>query len=266
MFPQGSESWLAQFRLRFARLGAYRQLLLSHLLDNVRGNRCILCAGRAQTRSLCRDCLVDLPWLGRSCSRCALPLPRHWSDQDEAPSPADPAICNQCLLSPPPWQQALALFHYEFPIDRLIAAYKYQGRLVLADCFGHLLAARCPPLPAQALLLPVPLHPARLRLRGYNQCTVLARILAQALERPCSLNQLQRRRDTPMQKTLHAQAREDNLKQAFVWQGEALCSRPVVLIDDVLTTGATLQAISATLRTAGAGDITVLVIARTLPA
>lgn len=232
-----------------------RQLLRGMLVDNMGCGPCLLCLGRTRRHCLCPDCLADLPWLGPACTGCALPLPED--------APAD--RCADCLREPPPWQQAGALFRYEFPVDRLVAAFKYHGRLALAGSFAGLMADQCPPAMRPDLLLPVPLHPRRLRQRGYHQTALLAAGMARQLGAAVDNRSLCRLHDTSMQKTLDTQARQANLAGAFAWGGGALNGRRVLLVDDVMTTGATLRALCPPLLAAGAARVDVMVIARTLP-
>lgn len=249
-----SKHW--RMRPILATLGHYRQLVVGKLFDNVRGNQCLLCLQPAQTRCLCPACLADLPWQNHACRVCALPLPEE-SAKD---------ICAECLLSPPPWQQAQAVFHYQFPIDRLIAAFKYHHQLALTDLFADFMAARIAHDALATVIVPVPLHPHRLRERGYDQTLLLARALARLTGIACNTKVLHRLRDTPMQKTLDRDARRNNLVGAFGCYGQSLVGHRILLIDDVLTTGATLSVLSEVLLNAGAESVHALVIARTLPA
>ena len=238
-----------------ATLGRYRQLIADKLFDNIRGNQCLLCLQAAGNRCICPACLADMSWQGHACAICALPLPEE----------SDITICADCRLNPPLWQQAQAVFHYQFPIDRLIAAFKYHHRLALTDLFADLMAARIAPDARPTVIVPVPLHPRRLRARGYDQTLLLAQALAQLTSIPCNTSTLKRLRDTAMQKTLDRNARRDNLAGAFGCHGQALAGQRILLIDDVLTTGATLSVLSEVLLKAGAESVHALVIARTLP-
>lgn len=241
-----------------ASLGRHRQLTMAQLVDNIRGGRCLLCHGLGGTRGLCPACLADLPWLESACAGCGLPL-----TGDPGTHPDD--RCDACRLTPPPWQRLRALFRYEFPIDRLIAALKYHERLLLADVFGGLLADRADPAALPDLLLPVPVHPHRLRQRGHNQAALLARICARRLGLACDCHSLRRMQDTAMQKLLDREARRANLARAFAWCGPSLAGLHVAVIDDVMTTGATLEALNDILLAAGAASVEGWVIARTLP-
>jgi len=249
-----SNHW--RMRPILATLGRYRQLVVGKLFDNIRGNQCLLCLQAAETRCLCPACLADLSWQDHACAVCALPLPEE----------SDAEVCAECLLCPPPWQQAQAVFHYQFPVDRLIAAFKYQHQLALTDLFADLMAARLAADARPTLIVPVPLHPQRLRERGYDQTLLLARALARLTGIAFQPTALQRLRDTAMQKSLDRDARRANLLGAFGCRGEALAGQRILLIDDVLTTGATLSVLSEVLLNAGAESVHALVIARTLPA
>lgn len=267
MFPQNKERALARIKNTFARVLTYRQLFYDFLIDHIRSNQCVLCSAAAQTHCLCRHCLADLPWLTDACPLCALPMIEVELESETNPEPTFVVntVCIRCQQSPPPWQSCKALFRYEFPVDRLIAAFKYQGRLLLADFFGQLLSHLSATTPSIQLIVPVPLHQKRIGQRGYNQSALLARVLSKALNTPLALHRLQRRRDTVMQKTLSLDARRANLAGAFVWCGAPLAGAHILLIDDVMTTGATMQALTQTLHEAGAGTISIQVIARTLP-
>lgn len=181
------------------------------------------------------------------------------------PDTAEDSHCATCRLSPPAWDAMRAVFRYEFPVDRLIAAFKYHERLALGDLFGQLLASQADPFERADRLLAVPLHPTRLRARGSHQTALLARICGAALDLPLDLQGLQRVRDTEMQKGLDRAARQDNLAGAFAWQGGSLAGEHVVVIDDVMTTGATLAAITPLLKAAGAVRVSAWVVARTPP-
>lgn len=243
-----------------ATLRHHRQLFAGRIFDNIRGNQCLLCLQPARTRCLCPACLADLPWQDDACAICALPLPPRASDHDT------PARCEECRLHPPPWQGAQAVFHYQFPIDRLIAAFKYHHQLALTDLFADLMASRLGTERPCRVIVPVPLHPQRLRQRGYDQTWLLAHALARLTGMTCQPALLQRLRDTPMQKTLDRDARRHNLAHAFGCDAPQVTGRHILLVDDVLTTGATLTVLSDLLLQAGAASVQAVVIARTLPA
>ncbi|MFJ4344543.1 ComF family protein [Pseudomonas sp. NPDC089401] len=219
---------------------------------------CLLCDEAAgQPRPICSACELTLPWLHQHCLRCALPLAMAG------------LVCGQCSRRPPAFEQVIAPWHYGFPLDTLISRFKHNsqwplGRLLaemLSLDLGHRFAEG---LPRPALLLPVPLARRRLRERGFNQAGMLARWLAKGLGIACHEGLLLRTRETPAQQTLDARARRRNLRQAFrVLDNDALQGRHVALVDDVVTTGATAQAIAKVLRQAGASRVDVYCLART---
>jgi len=170
------------------------------------------------------------------------------------------------MLAPPPLDQCLAAVHYAYPWSDCITRFKFDEDPAWVSPLAALLRSAPwvePALDAADLVLPMPLHPARLQARGFNQAQLLAQALAPAR---CRRNLLLRIRDTPPQSGLGRAARLRNLRGAFAvepLQAGTLRARRVVLVDDVMTTGASLHAAAAVLRQAGAAHITGLVLART---
>jgi ComF family protein len=160
-------------------------------------------------------------------------------------------------------KRARAAAAYEGPLESAIHRFKYEGWKSLAPALASLLADRLAVegLPA-ALLLAVPLHERRLRSRGYNQSELLARDLRRRFGLPGRPGPLVRLRDTPPQVGLDRRGRQANMAGAFAWQGPALAGRPVILVDDVATTCATLEACAAALRAAGSGAVHGFTVAR----
>ncbi|MBM7062257.1 ComF family protein [Pseudomonas sp. UL073] len=219
---------------------------------------CLLCdepSGAEQP--LCHACELELPWLGAQCRQCAVPLV------------VEDQVCGACLRRPPSFSRVIAPWRYEFPLDSLITRFKHQakwplGHLLAARCAEHLLQAYAQGLPRPDLLLPVPLATRRLRQRGFNQAALLARWLSAALQLPLDEDALRRCRDTPAQQDLDAAARRRNLREAFALApGVALAGRHVAVVDDVVTTGATAEALARLLRRAGAAEIDLYCLART---
>jgi ComF family protein len=163
-------------------------------------------------------------------------------------------------------ESAMAAFAYGGPIARAIARFKYEERPDLARPLADLLWRAVEPLKetlAGAIVIPVPLHPLRLAERGYNQSSLLASRLSRRLESACLPLALARIRDQARQATLDRQARQANVRGAFsVRQPERIRGRPVLLVDDVRTTGATLDACAQCLVGAGAGSVRSAVLAR----
>jgi ComF family protein len=205
---------------------------------------------------LCAACRADLPWNTSACLGCARPLP----------AGASAWRCGACLSHPPAWDLAFSALHYALPVDTLVQQLKFQGRLARARLLGELLAQalqseRHTPWPAA--LIPVPLHPSRLRERGFNQARELALPLARHYAIPLREDIVRRIRPTAPQVGLTAAARARNLRGAFTIDG--VPPAHVALIDDVLTTGSTLTAISLALRAAGSTQIEVWTLARSDP-
>jgi ComF family protein len=224
-------------------------LQFSALLDTLLPRACLLCGDYAPA-ALCDACNADLPRLsGPLCPVCATPL--------AAPAPA----CGACLQSPPAFDATLAPLRYGFPVDRLIQSLKYSCRLASADFFAQSMLAGTPP--EGVLLMPVPLSRQRLRERGFNQALEIARPLARALALPLDATALTRPRDTLPQSRLPWRARKGNVRHAFECHRD-LSGLAVIVVDDVMTTGATLDAVARTLKDHGAARVTNWVAARAI--
>lgn len=203
---------------------------------------------------VCEACVSQFAQPQPRCRSCALPLP------------AGLRQCGACLKNPPPLDQCLAAVAYAFPWSRLIHNFKFHAEPGLVQTFTHLLRATPwvePMLDAAELLLPMPLSSQRLRERGYNQAWLLAHQLSAAKARA---DLLLRIKDTPAQHTLKRSQRLMVLNDAFAVEpllAHAVQNRRVVLLDDVMTTGASLHAAARVLQAAGASQVCALVIART---
>jgi ComF family protein len=219
---------------------------------------CLLCAEAADTgHPLCSACEGELPWLGGHCNVCALPLP------------ATGLTCGACQKRPPAFARVEAAWRYAFPVDSLITRFKHQaqwpmGRLLAGLLSHHLQHAFAEGLPRPDLLLPVPLGRKRLRSRGFNQAGMLADWLGKSLQLPVHERWLLRPQEGAHQQELDAAARKRNLRQAFALDERAeVRGRHIALVDDVLTTGATTEALARLLRKAGAARVDVYCLART---
>jgi ComF family protein len=210
--------------------------------------RCALCAAHAGCLLVCAACDACLPRPGPACPVCALPT-------------ADGSICGRCTRQAPPFAATRAAFHYAFPVDRLLHALKYAGVLAYAEFFAAALAARVDDTPD--LVVPMPLAPARQRQRGFNQAHEIARRVARMRGLPLAAA-LARVRDTPAQAGLRWRERARNVRGAFVAH-PAVAGRSIALVDDVMTTGASLAAAATAARRAGAARVEAWVAARTLP-
>ncbi len=210
---------------------------------------CLLCGASATDSNICAGCRADLPWLDANvCSSCAHPLPA-------------PGLCGRCIAEPPHFDTVIAACRYAFPVDGLIQAYKYNGRLVAGAALASLLAVRVQQRPD--LIVPVPLTAQRLRERGFNQALELAHALGQQMEAPVHAHLCVKTRDTAPQTRLPWKQRRKNIRGAFVVEG-GVAGRHVAVVDDVLTTGATLSELARNLKRAGAATVTGYVIARTV--
>jgi ComF family protein len=228
---------------------------INHLLL---GRRCLLCAvTHREPHGVCKSCATELPRLPVThCPQCAL-------------FSASGAVCGQCLQSPPAFDRTFAAFRYAYPLDSMLQCYKYQHQLHLAEQLaGLMLSVRTSETPTHHpppdLIVPMPLHPHRLRERGFNQSLEIARHLATQLKIPLEANAAVRTRLSPPQASLPLKARVKNMKQAFVCTGRFDGLR-IALVDDVMTTGASLNELSRTFKNAGAKQVECWVIARTLP-
>jgi ComF family protein len=166
-------------------------------------------------------------------------------------------------LHPPAYTRAWSPFPYQTPLKEAIGLFKYQGKVSLAHPLADLLLAALGSLPPIDLILPVPLHPKRLREREYNQSLLLTNRLSQNLNIPLSYTNLIRIRNTPPQISLKRKDRLKNLRGSFqVYQPELIAKKNLLLIDDVLTTGTTVNECARTLRKAGSGHVYVATLAR----
>jgi ComF family protein len=167
------------------------------------------------------------------------------------------------LRHPPAFCRCTAVYRYAHPLDILIQALKYRGELAVARYLGADLAQQLSAEPRPDLIIPMPLHPHRLRERGFNQAAELARHLARRMDLPMLLGACRRRRDSPPQAGLSLKARIKNMRGAFICDAD-LAGRHVALVDDVMTSGASMQALAQAVVDAGATEVSAWVIARTV--
>ncbi|MFC5582655.1 ComF family protein [Rhodanobacter terrae] len=213
--------------------------------------RCLLCgAAGADGIDLCADCAAELPRNRSCCLRCALPL--------ATPAP----LCGKCQRRTPPWDAAWAPFRYGWPLDRLESRYKFGADLAAGRVLSTLWRRELRPIEPPQLLLTVPLHLGRLRQRGYNQALELARPFARELDVPLHHDVLQRVRRTDAQTELDALGRRRNVRGAFALRAGIALPAHVAILDDVMTTGATLAECARVLRRAGVPRVDVWALAR----
>jgi len=174
--------------------------------------------------------------------------------------------CGECLLRPPAFQRARALGFYEPPLLHLIHQFKYHGNRTLGHYLGRLMAEKNYfdlDFKTFDVVIPVPLHNHKLRERTFNQALILAREVARRHQIPCDCSALRRRVDTKPQVALKKEERERNVRGAFlVTNPRAIKNKKILLIDDVFTTGGTVNECARVLMQTGARDVSVLTLAR----
>jgi ComF family protein len=229
-------------------------------LLNIRGNfkrilptqPCVLCSCMSHDGHWCAACDAALPYFNiLHCPVCALPTPTG-------------EVCGHCLKHSPVFTHTTALFGYSFPLDKLIQGMKYGAQLSLAHAFAKKLVQRIDKSNLPDYVIAMPLHPAKLRERGFNQSLLIAATVARELKLKLLKSACRRIRDTPPQSVLPWKERKKNVRNAFCCDMD-LTGKRVALVDDVLTTGASLNALAEAARKRGAEEIAAWVIARTLP-
>lgn len=241
--------------LRAAQAGAGLRELARFWLDVVFPPVCARC-GRAGW-ILCPNCSATLPQTPSAiCDRCG-------RIDETADSLRQNSLCRECRAHPSPLVQMRAPLRYQEPTSTLIHRYKYEGYFALAGPLAQFLIAGWPVWKQPPdLILPIPLHPRRRRRRGYNQSELLARPLAQAMSIPVDASALRRTRHTPPQVGLGPAERHDNVRGAFAADAAVALGRNILLVDDVLTTGATMSAAAEALLAAGAASVAAYCLAR----
>ena len=224
---------------------------------------CILCTQNIEQNyknlpssihALCSPCLNDLAWHPKtSCPHCGLA--------------SSGMVCGSCLNSAPDFDTTRAVFLYAYPIDAMMLRYKYGNMLNLGDTFGEFLAEKinaedC--LKNIDLIIPMPMHPQRLKERGFNQALEIAKVLCKKHKEKLDYKSVARQTLTPPQASLPLKERVKNIKGAFKVNAD-LGGKRIAIVDDVMTTGASLNELAKTLKKAGASHVECWVVARTLP-
>lgn len=211
---------------------------------------CLLCGAASPHGVWCAACDAALPRLPEAhCPICALPT---WQG----------AVCGHCLRKPPHFSHTVAAFAYAFPLAELLQAYKFGEQLQLAPALAAKIACKITARPD--CIVPMPLHSERLRERGFNQSLLLAQELGRKLGVPVLPDACQRVRNTAPQSSLTWRERGKNIRNAFTCSTE-LAGKHVAVVDDVMTTGASLNELAKALKQAGASEVSTWVVARTLP-
>lgn len=227
---------------------------LANIQDWLLPSLCPACGAMTEKgQGLCPGCAQNLPVLGNACPRCAKPY-EHVDIHGE---------CGACQKRPPAFERSIALYRYAPPVDHFIRELKFNRQLGLARLMGGRLAERLMDEPKPDRIIPIPLHRARLRERGYNQALEIARPIAKALGVSIDFRSLQRVRPTLPQTGLAMAARRKNVRDAFhLRDANSVCGQSLALVDDVMTTGSTVQAAAKCLRAGGAGKVEIWVVAR----
>lgn len=229
--------------------------------------RCLGCGDHGTNgRDLCPACDAALPRIHVACATCGLPLRASAADVDAPGAMASDLRCGACRRSPPPLTCVSAPFLYAAPLDRWLPRFKFHHDLAAGRLLSQLMLDACASAPRPDALVPVPLHRTRLRSRGYDQALELAKPLSRALSLPLRTDLLSRTRATAAQSSLDADARQGNLRGAFVvarTAGDGPLPAHAALVDDVMTTGATLHAAARALLEAGIARVDAWTCART---
>ncbi|WP_413438388.1 double zinc ribbon domain-containing protein [Sulfuriferula sp. GW1] len=212
---------------------------------------CLLCGAFSGRAKLCAGCAADLPYHNQACCPvCALPT-------------LDGKVCGHCLKRAPHFAHTWAAFTYAFPLDRLVQSLKYSHNFAVVSLLADSLAMQVKGKPLPDALIPMPLHPNRLRQRGFNQAHEIARHVAHNLHLPVLPHAASRVIDTPPQTSLPLKERRKNLRGAFACD-PSIRGKRVAIVDDVMTSGSTLDTLAETLLKAGALEVQCWVIARAL--
>ena len=209
---------------------------------------CLLCHGLTHPKQdLCRACQQDLPWNQHRCERCAEPWPDSFA-----------GLCQRCVTEEPYYDQCFAPLIYGFPVDQLILQGKSGKRAELLFTLARLMSAqiKSQSVTLPDVIVPVPLHPTKQKIRGFNQAGVMARLIGDQLGIPVHYDLIIKIREPRQQKSLSRSGRQQNLARAFRVQRNVLKAihpriQHIALLDDVITTGSTLNQLAKQLRNSG---------------
>lgn len=238
--------------------------MLKSLSQWIFPNICCLCSHYSTTgRDLCSTCYALLPWIVDRCYRCGLPL--------DAVYPGTESIhCLSCQQSPPPFDRLCSVFSYEAPITKITTGLKFGKCLAYGAILGEIFAEKVMDVwykntELPEVIIPVPLHEKRLRSRGFNQSVELLDPLLKRYSIPMLLDVCTRTRKTPPQSQLNKQSRKRNLKNAFqiATPYSEFPYEHIAIMDDVVTTGSTVKALSHLFKDAGVQQIDIWCICRT---
>jgi ComF family protein len=212
-------------------------------------SKCILCLQDSKNgKIVCEFCVRTLPWLSIACKRCALKM-------------VATGICGKCLNQELVIERAQALFHYAWPINSFISRLKYQGNLHFAKLLGEWMAEYLTPDKAECIL-PMPLHSLRQSKRGFNQTIELAKPYAKYWQLPLCKEAAVREKSSVPQSSLSAKERSENIDAKDFVINPSFDAKHVLIIDDVMTTGATMRDFAKALKASGVQTVEALVVAR----
>lgn len=234
---------------------------MNSLFDFFFPRHCILCGTRHRLlpeSNLCQPCKADFSLNLNCCGHCAVPM-------NEADNPLQQSLCGQCLISPPEFDYCWSPFVYGQPLEWGIQQLKFNARLMFAPLLSELMIQQIPAhLLAQQkadAIIPMPLHPARLKQRGFNQSLLLVKPLARKLGIKIDSQSCQRLKNTEHQTGKNARQRKQNLRSAFKFDNRNNY-RHLVIFDDVVTTGSSVSELSKTLKSSGVDRVDVWCLAR----
>ncbi len=220
---------------------------------------CLLCGGRIgmpvsdeRPALCCEACRQQLPWYTAArCPQCAMPSPQGLH-------------CGSCLQHPPAFDATMVAFRYAYPLNQCLQRFKYHQSLpVGAWLISEWLAVVAPPMQQFDVVMAMPMHASRLRARGFQHAALLAEHVSAAWQTPVANQLCERVKATPLLEGLSVTDRAKSLRGAFSCHGQ-LHGQHVLMVDDVMTTGASMHALAAVVKRAGAQRVTALVLARTL--
>ena len=215
-------------------------------------NQCFICNNNTQKqealKSICIGCLSLIKHPQYDCLRCGVELQ------------SDHSVCGSCQIKPPHFSHVKYVGIYQTPIDSWVQAFKFGKKILMSHLFAELMQGLLDDIDPDYCLMPVPLHLSRLRSRGFNQAYEMATELSKLTNRTLDTS-LKRSKNTQMQAQLKLNQRTKNVSKAFTTNGP-LTNKCIVLIDDVMTSGNTLNECAKTLKKAGAEDVKIIVFAR----
>lgn len=220
---------------------------------------CVLCGGDGGRMDLCDSCCKELPQISAGCYFCGLPLTGDWGAAGGRPR------CGRCIRRPNNFDRTCCPYVYREPVDWLIRQLKFHARMPHIRVLGRLLQNHLLQIGVEPpeLIVPVPMHPGRQRRRGFNQALEIARPLARYFDVPLAAGLCERHLDTPPQSELPAKRRALNVRNAFRLHSP-LTAGHIAIVDDVMTTGATVNELAGLLKRHGAKHVQVWVLARTV--